>query len=337
MLFTYDKPKSQAYRIARFEAIQYLKKTQKSNLNSNMIDNFTQKIYNNETEYSGPENSMNMMITNTNIKQSLIFEPTPSPINSNYPINQEQQKKILVLFVYHIFNNRVKNFIENCIFYDENIDFIIISNNKNNNDVINIKNVKNVKNVKMLFRNNVGYDFGGWSDALLTENLYKKYDNFIFVNSSVTGPFLKPGFKGNWTDIYINGLKGNVKLFGSTINTIRDPLKFAHVQSYIFSMNKTTLEYLINCQIFSTSNYAKTFHNAIFDKEVLMSRKIIENNWNIGSLMNYYKNVDFTFHNKKPNEYNINFLDDVMYVKYRNKIWNEFEVVFIKGNRMNKN
>ncbi len=44
MLFTYDKPKSQAYRIARFEAIQYLKKTQKSNLNSNMIDNFTQKI-----------------------------------------------------------------------------------------------------------------------------------------------------------------------------------------------------------------------------------------------------------------------------------------------------
>lgn len=334
MLFTYDKPKSQAYRIARFQAIQYLKKTQKSNLNSNMIDNFTQKIYNNETEYSGPENSMNMMITNTNIKQSLIFEPTPSPINSNYPINQEQQKKILVLFVYHIFNNRVKNFIENCIFYDENIDFIIISNNKNNNDVIN---VKNVKNVKMLFRNNVGYDFGGWSDALLTENLYKKYDNFIFVNSSVTGPFLKPGFKGNWTDIYINGLKDNVKLFGSTINTIRDPLKFAHVQSYIFSMNKTTLEYLINCKIFSTINYAKTFHNAIFDKEVLMSRKIIENNWNIGSLMNYYKNVDFTFRNKKPNEYNIKFLDDVMFGKYRNKIWNEFELVFIKGNRMNKN
>jgi hypothetical protein len=65
-----------------------------------------------------------------------------------------------------------------------------------------------------------------------------------------------------------------------------------------------------------------------------MSRKIIENNWNIGSLMNYYKNVDFTFRNKKPNEYNINFLDDVMFGKYRNKIWNEFELVFIKGNRM---
>lgn len=334
MLFSYDKPKSQAYRIARFEAIQHLKKTQKGDLNLNTINNFTKKLYNNQSEFSGIGDSM--MITNTNIEPSPIVEPIPNmfnpiiKVNPTYTYNQEQQKKILVLFVYHIFNNRVKNFIEKCIFYDENIDFIIISNNINNNDVINIKN----SNVKMLFRNNVGYDFGGWSDALLTENVYKKYDNFIFVNSSVTGPFLKPGFKGKWTDLYINGLKDNVKLFGSTINTIKNPLKWAHVQSYIFSMNKTTLEYLINCKIFSTSNYAKTFDNAIYDKEVLMSRKIIENNWNIGSLMQYYKNVDFTFRNKKPNEYNIKFLDDVMYPQYRNKIWNEFELVFIKGNRM---
>ena len=53
MLFSYDKPKSQAYRIARFEAIQHLKKTQKGGLNSKMVDNFTQKIYNNQSEFSG--------------------------------------------------------------------------------------------------------------------------------------------------------------------------------------------------------------------------------------------------------------------------------------------
>lgn len=185
----------------------------------------------------------------------------------------------------------------------------------------------------MLFRDNVGYDFGGWSDALLTNNLYEKYNNFIFVNSSVTGPFLRPGHKGKWTDIYINGLQGNVKLFGSTINNERDPLKLAHVQTYIFSMDKTTLKFLIDCSIFSISNYAKTFDDAIHNKEILMSRKIIENNWNIGSLMKYYKNVDFTFRNKKPKDYNIRFLNDVMYPMYRNEIWNEYELVFIKGNR----
>ena len=73
--------------------------------------------------------------------------------------------------------------------------------------------------------------------------------------------------------------------------------------------------------------------DSINNQEILMSTKIIENNWNIGSLMTYYKNIDFTFRNKKPEDYNIKFLDDVMYPEYRNKIWNEYELVFIKGNR----
>ena len=95
----------------------------------------------------------------------------------------------------------------------------------------------------------------------------------------MTGPFLHSSYKGKWTDIYVNGLQDNIKLFGSTINTIENPLHKSHVQSYIFSMNITTLKFLIECEIFSVTNYAKTFISAVWDKEVLMSRKIIENNW----------------------------------------------------------
>jgi hypothetical protein len=236
--------------------------------------------------------------------------------------------KILVLYVFHIYNYRVKHFIENCIFYDENVDFIIISNNKNNK-------FETPGYVKKFFRENIGYDFGGWSDCLLTNNLYENYDNFIFVNSSVIGPFIPSYCKDKWTDIYINGLQNNVKLFGSTINTICDPLNKSHVQSYIFSMDKTTLKYLIDCEIFSITNYAKTFDDAIFKKELLMSRKIIENKWNIGSLLPYYKDVDFTFTSKKPSDYDIIFLDDVMYTEYKDKLWNLYDLVFIKGNRIN--
>jgi hypothetical protein len=235
--------------------------------------------------------------------------------------------KLLVLYVFHIYNDRVKHYIENCIFDDENVDFIMISNNMNNK-------IDVPKNVKTLFRENIGYDFGGWSDALLTNKLYENYDNFIFVNSSVMGPFIPLYCKGKWTDFYINGLENNIKLFGSTINTLGKPLTSAHVQSYIFSMNKTTLEYLISCEIFSTTNYAKTFNDAIWQKEVPMSRKIIENDWNIGSLLRIYKNVDFTFKTKKPNEYNIKFLGDIMFKDSRNSIWNEYELIFIKGNRI---
>ena len=368
MIFSFQKPKSQTYRTAQFEATKILQKTSDvdtnshiNNINTDTHKNLTRNIYKNGSANDVRSNSHMNMNTDThknltrniynngfafhnnntisNIKPTLKKTPeTPeTPETPDYPVNEEKIKKILVLFVYHIYNKRVKNFIYNCIFYDENIDFIIISNNKNNknnkelNDILNVTNVEN-KNVKMLFRDNVGYDFGGWSDALLTDNLYEKYNNFIFVNSSVIGPFLRPGYKGKWTDIYINGLKDNVKLFGSTINTMSNPLISSHVQSYIFSMDKTTLKYLIDCSIFSI-NYAKTFQDAIHNKEILMSRKIIENNWNIGSLMKYYNNIDFTFCNKNPKDYNVKFFDDVMYQIYRKKIWNEYELVFIKGNR----
>ena len=127
-------------------------------------------------------------------------------------------------------------------------------------------------------------------------------------------------------------------MFGSTINTINDPYKKAHVQSYIFSINKETLQYLIDCEIFSKTNIAKTFNEAISNKEILMSRKIIENNWNIGSLLPLYKNIDFTFKNKKFEDYqipkNLPKAYDLMFPEFKNKYWNENDLVFIKGNRI---
>ena len=232
--------------------------------------------------------------------------------------------KTLVLFVFHIYNERVSHFVNNSIFYNPNIDFIIVSNNLNTSI-----HRSTLANVKYMFRENKGYDFGGWSDALLTDNLYTNYDYFIFVNSSVIGPFIPSYVKLRWTDIYIQGLTGDVKLFGSTINTIEDPANKAHVQSYIFSLDKEALQYLIDCEIFSKTNMAATFIDAVNNKEVLMSRKIIERGWNIGSLLPCYKGIDF-----RSTIYNIPKLNDLMYVFYRNKYWNEYDLVFIKGNRI---
>lgn len=145
--------------------------------------------------------------------------------------------KTLVLYVFHEYNERVRHFIENCIFESTDVEFMIIVNNAN----LSPDSIDGVPPyVKTLFRENLGYDFGGWSDALLTDSIYNNYDNFIFVNSSVIGPFLPSYFTGKWTDVYINGLQGNTKLFGSTINTICEPAKQTHVQSYIFSMGKET-------------------------------------------------------------------------------------------------
>ena len=242
--------------------------------------------------------------------------------------------KTAVLYVFHELNDRVKYFVKHCIFESPDVDFYIVANNPS--VIFELPSY-----IKTMTRNNTGFDFGAWSECLFKNNMYKKYDNFIFANSSIIGPFLPVDFKGQWTDIYINGLRDNVKLFGSTINATGDsygvqhsPKDIAHIQSYIFSADREAVEYLIKCKIFDNTVHLANFRDTIEQKEIQMSRKIIENGWNIGCLMKYYKDVDFTFRNKAPEEYTKPFIGDVMWPESYKKIWSEYEVIFVKGNRI---
>ena len=159
--------------------------------------------------------------------------------------------RTLVIYVFHQLNDRVENFFK-AIFKDDDVHFLIVCNSQS------IK-LSLPDYIKVLYRENIGYDFGGWSVGVLTNDLYKQYDNFIFVNSSVIGPFVPNYYKEKWTNIYINGLQNGVKLFGSTINCcfsvygpkMIDPVNESHVQSYIFSMDREALDYLIENDIFT--------------------------------------------------------------------------------------
>jgi hypothetical protein len=102
----------------------------------------------------------------------------------------------------------------------------------------------------------------------------------------------------------------------------------AHLQSYLFAMDQETLRFLIEANIFSKEHYAKTFQDAIYQKEVLMSRKIIQHGWNIGSLLQHYNGVDF----RHPIP--VLLLDDIMFPNYRDKLWTDQGLVFVKGNRL---
>jgi len=235
-------------------------------------------------------------------------------------------KKIVILYVFHEYNERVKYFLKNVIFYDKNIHFVVICNSET-------IQFSCPKYVKVLHRPNIGYDFAGWSYGLFKDNLYHNYDYFIFINSSVMGPYLTN--KKSFVNKYLDPLSTSVKLFGSTINTIKEPKTMSHIQSSIFSMDKQTLQFLIDKEIFSLTNIAKTFKHAIWDKEVKMSRLIIENGWNIGCRHKLYKNVDFRFKDGKSLHPNLSKYGDIMLPKYRNVLWTNKELIFVKGNRLN--
>lgn len=232
--------------------------------------------------------------------------------------------KVLVLYVFHEYNNNVNIFLNNCIFKHDNIDFLIISNDIN----FDFSKLKLPDYVITMNRENKGRDFGGWSEGLLKNNLYKNYDKFIFANSTIIGPYLRDN-NNKWTDSFINGLSGNIKLFGSTINNAY----FSHVQTYIFSMDKEALEYLIEKGKFTITNYPSTAREAQ-ENEIFMSKDITDNGWNIGCLLKCYQGIDFTFKNIKKEELANKLYGDIMFPQYRNVLWNEYDLIFIKGNRV---
>jgi hypothetical protein len=233
--------------------------------------------------------------------------------------------KTLVLYATHVYNRRVQMFIDNAIFNDENVDFLIVINNKEL--VLPVPDY-----VKVINRENRGTDFGAWSEGIFYNDNFKKYDRFIFVNSSIVGPYLPADFKGKWTDLFLSGLTENIKLFGSTINTMCNPLYASHVQSYAFCLDQDTLQFLIEKKIFTLNTFATDYQDAIHNYEIRMSRAIIEAGWNIGSLMQYYKGVDFTFINMKISDFKKNWLDDItLPYGIEHGIIRPEEVVFIKG------
>lgn len=249
--------------------------------------------------------------------------------------------KTLILYAFHQFNVRVKYFIDHAIFKDDNFDFIIIYNDpgalhkqlfmqpRTHKLRTNTIDLAVPDYVTVIHRDNIGYDFGAWSEGLLAGDRYKQYDSFIFLNSSVMGPYLPDGYAKQWPYRFLDGLKENVKLFGSTINALGDPRSAIHVQSFAFCTNKEGLEHLISKSIFSLTDFAKTFTDAIYKREIRMSREIIAAGWNIGSLMKHYDVVDFTFTTRSPESYNIRWYMDIMDPNGLDRK----EVMFVKGNR----
>ena len=235
----------------------------------------------------------------------------------------------LILYVFHQINHNVLNFINYAIFQNPEYTFVVICNNLK----INLSDyVKVPEYVTVIQRPNLGFDFGGWSEAILQDDRYKRYDKFLFINSSVAGPFIPAYYYLPWPEIFFSGLNDIIKLYGSTINNYGDGLIFGypHVQSFVFALDQIGLEICLKHGIFSAFNHSSIV-DVIKNCEVNMSTVILREGYNIGSTMNRYQNYDF----REREHYNPNFLlGDPMYMETFIKYdLHPYETVFIKTNR----
>jgi hypothetical protein len=193
-------------------------------------------------------------------------------------------------------------FVKKELSYNPDIDYIIVINGyKYNENII----FPNIDNLTILYRENIGYDFGGHNHALkYIEEHLKEYDYYFFMNSGVIGPILPHYFtESHWSNIFIKKINERVKLVGTTIVCLdpRDAGGYGpKVEGFFFMTDKNGLELLKNENTIFKDHPDK-FH-AIVDGEYGLSKCILKHGYSIDCMLPKYKNVDWT----DSSNYNLN-------------------------------
>lgn len=255
----------------------------------------------------------------------------------NLNINEKlenTQNKYVCMYAYYEKNDQYKENLK--IFLDtailDNVDYYIIING------ICTLNIQNKENIKVIYRNNGGYDFGAWSHCI-KKYINKDYDYYIFINSSVRGPYLTNP-KEIWLDKFLKLFSNkDIKLVGTSINILsRERYYFnyeppyTHVQSMFFVLNNEGFNFLLNKKFFDDEEKLNKLNisEVILSKEITMSQLILKNNWNINCILSKYNGYDY-----RSVKQNFNPTSEDPYFKnayFGNTIKPE-EVIFFKINR----
>lgn len=244
--------------------------------------------------------------------------------------------KYVCIYAYYEKNEEYKSnldfFLKHGIL--DNVDYYIVING---NSTVEIP--ENIENITVLKRENNGFDFGAWSYAL--PKLEKDYDYYVFINSSVIGPYITDEDKKNnrnWLQKFLELFNTpDVRLVGTTINMYTDINNklLTHVQSMFFVLDKLGIDYLKSNYFFEEEiiNNMKQINEIVFNMEIGMSQQILNNGWNINCIVPNYRDQDYRILTK-----NINIPDHITDVVYKNRFFGRSlqpeEVVFYKKYRM---
>ncbi|MCG2579793.1 MAG: hypothetical protein KA296_02850 [Marinobacter sp.] len=206
-----------------------------------------------------------------------------------------------------------------------------------------------LENVRILSVPNNNYDYGGYSVVLNEFVDVKRYDYFLFVNSSVRGPFLPPclgGTKRPWFEYFIDKFNYEVGVVGASINILNNysihseayrkifggRAPFPHVQTPVFALNQASLSYLLNISFFNSDCFW-TRQEVVSRYEIRLSRCLIGAGWNMKCLLPEYNQFDYR--TDAVSDPNPSAKDgDVLWPgRYKGRTVHPYEVMFIKTAR----
>ena len=258
---------------------------------------------------------------------------------------EHKNNKYCCIYAYYekddLYKSNFNYFLKNGIL--NHVDYYIIINGDCSIDI------PNKSNIIIFKRQNIGYDFGAYGYAI--SKITIEYEYYFFLNTSVCGPYFKNNNESkDWStfflDLFNNDL--NTKLVGTTINIFPGKIfenynldklygnkKFySHIQTMFFALNNESFNYLKSINFFNEDecNNIKDINEIIAKKEFGLSQHILNNGWNINSILPKYKNLDYRI--LKDNINKSSKYGDVYYKNaYFGKSIDKYDVIFYKNNR----
>jgi hypothetical protein len=190
-------------------------------------------------------------------------------------------------------------FAKTGVFDNDDYLFVFVINGQNCN-----VEIPHYKNCVVITRDNIGYDFGAHYvtiDYLTT--LYKcpiesvPFDNFVFLNCSVMGPFLPSYISRDvkWPDLFTSRLTDKIKLVGTSIVCFGTGHIYGagpYVEGFCFALDKISLKAL--CASGKVFINHKTKDEAIYLGEYGLTNVIHQNGWNVDCLLYKYNGTDWS-------------------------------------------
>jgi hypothetical protein len=210
--------------------------------------------------------------------------------------------------VYHYFE-KDQSYIDNfCHFlrfgYRLDMNFVIVVAGHHTIDL------PKAANLQYHFAPNMNFDFGGYASAIRALDLLDHYEHFIFVNSSVRGPFSPPYIEKSWDQILIDLLEPDVGVAGTAIALTpahhsiaklyhakygvspSNEEILAHVQSTCYVLPKNSLQYLVNIGFYEGA-ISLSKDETVRDYEIRLSQLLLAQGLTLKCVLPEYNQPDY--------------------------------------------
>jgi hypothetical protein len=251
-----------------------------------------------------------------------------------------QKKSLVVYHFFHKDDSYLENFQHFMLFaYTKEHDYCILIAGDTS------ALLPQASNIRYLKVQNINNDYGGYCQ-LFSDHFtdIDQYENYLFINSSVRGPFLLPGTTETWIEKYLHKLDSGTGLVGGTICILTQDNDHSisykkrwggnsatHVQTMSYAMHKDTLRYLIESGFYHKQpKLSKKV--VIEDYEIRLSQLVLQKGLDLKCLLPEYNQQSYLAPHQDMNLRSA-WGDPSPINSYFGRTLSPFEAMFVKTNR----